>query len=67
VAAEYRAWVRTGQTEVKARRRGARAAALVVATGRADERFQPLWARQTALEDQLARSQWAYARSQHRT
>jgi hypothetical protein len=37
------------------------------ATGRADERFQALWARQTALEDQLARSQWAYARNQHRT
>ena len=36
VAAEYRAWVRTGQTERKARERGARAAARAVATGNAD-------------------------------
>jgi CHASE3 domain sensor protein len=67
VAAEYRAWVRTGQTEVKARQRGARAAAMVVASGRADEHFEALWASHTTLENQLARSQRAYARSQDRT
>ncbi|HJW57988.1 MAG TPA: CHASE3 domain-containing protein, partial [Actinomycetota bacterium] len=67
VAAEYRAWVRTGQTELKARKRGARAAAAAVATGNADRHFQELWARQAALEDQLARSQRAYASSQDRT
>jgi signal transduction histidine kinase/CHASE3 domain sensor protein len=67
VAAEYRAWVRTGQTELKARKRGARAAARAVATGNADRHFQELWARQAALEDQLARSQRAYASSQDRT
>jgi hypothetical protein len=57
VAAEYRAWVRTGQTERKARERGARAAARAVATGNADRHFQELWARQAALEDKLAQSQ----------
>jgi signal transduction histidine kinase len=67
VAAEYRSWVRTGQTEVKARERGARAAAVVVASGRADQHFETLWARQTALEDRLASSQRAYARSRDRT
>jgi signal transduction histidine kinase/CHASE3 domain sensor protein len=67
VAAEYRAWVRTGQTELKARERGARAAARAVATGNADRHFQELWARQAALEDSLARSQRAYASSQDRT
>ena len=67
VAAEYRAWVRTGQTELAARRRGAGAAARVVAGGRADEHFQALLAHQTALEDQPARSQRAYARSQDLT
>ncbi|HYN18527.1 MAG TPA: CHASE3 domain-containing protein, partial [Actinomycetes bacterium] len=67
VAAEYRAWVRTGQTELKARERGARAAALVAARGNADRHFQQLWSRQADLEDQLARSQRAYARSQDRT
>ena len=67
VAAEYRAWVRTGQTELKARERGARAAAGAVATGNADRHFRQLWARQAALEDQLARSQRAYASSQDRT
>jgi hypothetical protein len=67
VAAEYRAWVRTGQTEVRARRRGAGAAAWVMAAGRADERFRALLDRQTALEDQLARAQRAHAGSQDRT
>jgi signal transduction histidine kinase/CHASE3 domain sensor protein len=67
VAAEYRAWVRTGQTELKARERGARAAARAVATGNADRHFRLLWARQAALEDSLARSQRAYASSQDRT
>jgi len=67
VAAEYRAWVRTGQTERKARERGARAAARAVATGNADRHFQELWARQAALEDKLAQSQRAYASSQDRT
>jgi hypothetical protein len=43
VAAEYRAWVRTGQTEVEARERGARAAAMVVASGRADEQRSRSW------------------------
>jgi PAS domain S-box-containing protein len=68
VADEYRAWVRTGHTELAARReRGARAAALVAARGNADQHFRRLWDRQTALEDQLARAQRAYARSQDRT
>jgi methyl-accepting chemotaxis protein len=67
VAAEYRAWVRTGQTELKARERGARAAAGVVASGNADRHFRKLWTRQAALEEQLARSQRAYASSQDRT
>ena len=63
--AEYRAWVRTGHTELATRRaRGARAAALVAARGNADQHFRRLWDRQTALEDQLARAQRAYARSQ---
>jgi CHASE3 domain sensor protein len=44
VAAEYRAGVRTGQTELKARERGARAAAGVVAGGSADRHFRRLWA-----------------------
>ena len=43
VAAEYRAWVRTGQTELKAKREGARAAALVEAQRNADRRFRTLW------------------------
>jgi signal transduction histidine kinase/CHASE3 domain sensor protein len=67
VADEYRAWVRTGQTELKARRQGARAAALVAAGGKADDHFRVLWARQAALENWLARSQRAYAHSQDRT
>jgi PAS domain S-box-containing protein len=67
VAAEYRAWVRTGQTELAAREVDARAAALVAARGNADRHFQQLWRRQTDLEDQLARAQRAYARSQDRT
>jgi CHASE3 domain sensor protein len=67
VAAEYRAWVRTGQTELKARRRGAAAAALVASRGNADKHFRQLWALQARLEDQLARSQYSYARNQDRT
>jgi signal transduction histidine kinase/CHASE3 domain sensor protein len=66
-ADEYRAWVRTGRTELKARREGARAAALVAAGGKADGHFRMLWARQAALESWLARSQRAYAHSQDRT
>jgi len=67
VATEYRAWVRTGQTELAAREVDARAAALVAARGNADRHFQALWRRQTDLEDQLARAQRASARSQDRT
>jgi signal transduction histidine kinase/CHASE3 domain sensor protein len=67
VAAEYRAWVRTGQTELKARREGARAAALVAARGNADKHFQELWRLQAQLEDQLARAHYSYARTQDRT
>jgi hypothetical protein len=68
VADEYRAWVRTGHTELAARReRGARAAALVAAGGNADRHFRRLLDRQAALENQLARAQGAYARSQDRT
>ena len=68
VADEYRAWVRTGHTELAARReRGARAAALVAARGNADRHFRRLWDRQADLEDQLAQAQSAYARSQDRT
>ena len=67
VAAEYRAWVRTGQTELKARRRGAAAAALVASRGNTDKHFRQLWALQAKLEDQLARSQYSYARNQDRT
>jgi hypothetical protein len=44
-----------------------RAAALVAARGNTDRHFRRLWDRQTALEDQLARAQRAYARSQDRT
>jgi signal transduction histidine kinase/CHASE3 domain sensor protein len=67
VAAEYRAWVRTGQTEVKARERGAAAAAQVARRGNADRHFHQLWALQAKFEDQLARSQYSYARNQDRT
>ena len=67
VAAEYRAWVRTGQTELKARRRVAAAAALVASRGNADKHFRQLWALQAKLEDQLARSQYSYTRNQDRT
>jgi signal transduction histidine kinase/CHASE3 domain sensor protein len=57
VARDYRAWVRAGRAELAARREGARAAAAVAAGGGADHRFRALWARQTALEDRLARSE----------
>jgi CHASE3 domain sensor protein len=68
VANEYRAWVRTGHTELKAKQlHGTMAAAQVARRGNADQHFQTLWARQTDLEDQLAGSQRAYARSQDRT
>jgi PAS domain S-box-containing protein len=68
VAAEYRAWVRTGHSEVKAKQRyGAMSAALVAAGGNADRHFRRLWDRQVALENQLARAQRTYARSQDRT
>jgi CHASE3 domain sensor protein len=67
VAAEYRAWVRTGQTEVKARERGAAAAAQVARRGNADRHFLQLCALQAKFEDQLARSQYSYARNQDRT
>jgi PAS domain S-box-containing protein len=68
VADEYRAWVRAGHTELAARRaHGGRAAALVAARGNADDHFRRLCIRQAALEDQLARAQSAYARSQDRT
>jgi CHASE3 domain sensor protein len=68
VADEYRAWVRAGHTELKAKQRyGAMSAALMAAGGKADQHFQELWARQTSLEDKLAAAQRAYARSQDRT
>ena len=68
VADEYLAWVRAGHTELKAKERhGAMSGALMTAGGRADHHFQELWARQTNLEDRLAGSQRAYARSQDRT
>ena len=68
VAGEYRAWVRTGHSELRAKQRyGAMSAALVAAGSNADHHFQALWNRQTDLEDQLARAQRAYARSQDRT
>ena len=67
VGTEYRAWVRTGRTEVKARRAGAQAAARVAARGFADRQFRALWERQTRLEDELAWRQAAYASSQGRT
>ncbi|HEV3463417.1 MAG TPA: HAMP domain-containing protein, partial [Actinomycetota bacterium] len=67
VAAEYRAWVRTGQTELKARRQGARAAVLVEAQRNADRHFRTLWDLQADLEDQLARAHYSYARTQDRT
>ena len=59
--------VRTGQTELKARERGAAAAAQVAGRGNADKHFQQLWALQAKFEDQLARSQYSYARNQDRT
>ena len=68
VAAEYRAWVRTGHSELKAKQRyGAMSATLVAAGGNADRHFRRLWDRQVALENQLARAQGSYARSQDRT
>jgi CHASE3 domain sensor protein len=67
VAAEYRAWVRTGQTELRKKREGARPAALVDAQRNADRRFRTLWDVQADLEDQLARAQYSYARTQDRT
>lgn len=67
VGTEYRAWVRTGRTEVKARQAGAQAAARVAAKGFADRQFRALWERQTRLEDELAWRQAAYASSQSRT
>jgi signal transduction histidine kinase/CHASE3 domain sensor protein len=67
VGTEYRAWVRTGRTEVKARQAGAQAAARVAAKGFADRQFRALWERQTRLEDELAWRQAAYASSQGRT
>jgi len=68
LAAEYRAWVRTGQTELAARRdRGTMAAVAVARSGRADHHFRALWTRQSALENQLARAQRASAHSQDLT
>jgi PAS domain S-box-containing protein len=68
VAAEYRAWVRTGHSELKAKQRyGAMSATLVAAGGNADRHFRRLWDRQVALENQLAWAQRTYARSQDRT
>ena len=67
VAAEYRAWVRTGQTELRVRRQGAGAAALVEAQRRADRHFRELWDLQARFEGQLAGAQYSYARNQDRT
>ena len=67
VAAEYRAWVRTGQTELRVRRQGAGAAALVEAQRRADRHFRELCLLQARFEDQLAGAQYSYARNQDRT
>ena len=67
VAAEYRAWVRTGQTELRVRRQGAGAAALVEAQRRADRHFRELCQLQARFEDQLAGAQYSYARNQDRT
>ena len=68
VAAEYRAWVRTGHSELKAKHRyGAMSATRVAAGGNADRHFRRLWDRQVALENQLVWAQRTYARSQDRT
>ncbi|HET7519875.1 MAG TPA: GAF domain-containing protein, partial [Actinomycetes bacterium] len=67
VAAEYRAWVRTGRTELKASRKGAAAPALVAARDNADRHFQRLWALQANLEDELAVAHSSRARAQART
>jgi len=68
LAAEYRAWLRTGRSELKARRLGGpRAAALVVGGRRADGHFQQLLDGQAKLEAELARNQSVHARSQGRT
>ena len=67
VAAEYRAWVRTGQTELRVRRQGTGAAALVEAQRRADRHFRELCQLQARFEDQLAGAQYSYARNQDRT
>jgi signal transduction histidine kinase/HAMP domain-containing protein len=67
VAGEYRAWVRAGRAELAARRQGPRAAAAAAARGGADHRFRSLWAGQTALEDQLARSERPVAGAQDHT
>ena len=68
VADEYRAWVRTGHSELKAKQRyGAMSATLVAAGSNADRHFRRLWDRQVALENQLAWAQRTYARSQDRT
>jgi signal transduction histidine kinase/HAMP domain-containing protein len=68
VAGEYRAWVRAGHSELKAKRdHGFGSDALLRAGGRADGHFRRLWTSQVALEDQLARFQHAYASSQDQT
>jgi two-component system, OmpR family, phosphate regulon sensor histidine kinase PhoR len=67
VARRYQAWVRTGRTELAARRDGARAAAAVATGGAPDRRFQALWSGQTVLEDRLARSQRVIVGGQDRT
>jgi signal transduction histidine kinase len=67
VAGAYRAWVGAGRAELAARRQGAGPATVVAAGGGADRRFRALWARQTALEDQLARSERLTVGGQDRT
>jgi signal transduction histidine kinase/HAMP domain-containing protein len=68
MAGEYRAWVRAGHSELKAKRdHGFGSDALLRAGGRADGHFRRLWASQVALEDQLGRFQHAYASSQDQT
>jgi two-component system, OmpR family, phosphate regulon sensor histidine kinase PhoR len=62
---EYRSWLQTGQSELKAlARSGPAGTARLVSQGRADHHFQALLDDQAALEGALVRTQSVFARSQ---
>jgi signal transduction histidine kinase/CHASE3 domain sensor protein len=65
---DYRAWLRTGRSELTAMARGGpRAAARLIRKGQANRHLQALLNGQAALEGELARAQSVSARSQGRT